>query len=356
MKKTLLAFLCSTLFLGGCATVMDTGGDIQAQQYVNDGAFQHAYTILAPNAKNGDPLADEQIGLMELNRGTRKDSWKLATFWLTQAAAHGDVDAMYDMAEMYRKLAGPGPANVAVRDYWYAQAASHGNLDAELALAMLYHQGDSSVPQNYRQAGAWELDLIRKSDGDLGTLSHPAPLMQAAFHLRPRRFAVGGAPAIRSDVRTAYCLLEGQYLHGEGVKPSAVIASAIDRTGHIDSLLSHSYAGGGCAEDVALRTSSVLGNEHRVAAGEAPVLLRHAQRQSLDTMQQTAWQAEAIDPDEQLDAQKITGDIEAYGLIGALKINGQDWPKPALPDIAAPPAPTITLGQALQAFQTEFGQ
>ena len=68
-------------------------------------------------------------------------------------AEHGDVNAQYELAEMY--YAGKGvPQNFVEAVAWYRQAANQGNAKAQYGLAFMYHEG-RGVPQDYVAALEW---------------------------------------------------------------------------------------------------------------------------------------------------------------------------------------------------------
>ena len=65
-------------------------------------------------------------------------------------AEQGDVDAQYNLAQMYRMGQGVPPNNAKTL-YWYQKAAEQGHANAQSNLGVLYANGEG-IPQNFKLA------------------------------------------------------------------------------------------------------------------------------------------------------------------------------------------------------------
>lgn len=341
MKRTMLAVLCLPLLLGACATIESTSALDGAQQYLDQGAYDHAYNALAPMAMKGDPLVDEKIGNMYLIGEYMSSDFGKAYYWLSLAASKGDLDAMnriWIMCASSSLGCGGKPHNQQAAEYWLGQAAKGGNIDAEVGLAAIYAKGDGAMPRNLGQSRAWALQALDDSEGDLRTLDHPAPMMQAAMHLRPRRFSEDGANGIRRDIAAATCLLVDQYAHGDGAARNVAVASAI----------AHKYA---------YEVTNFGTNPHATAGANARGTDAPALEFMPDCEKVMASLSQAyseLSGDQRVDMQPLVRLMDEFTVSGELKEHGQHWPKPAVPNVPTPAAPSQPLAQALRALQADL--
>ena len=76
-----------------------------------------------------------------------------AAKWYTKAAEQGNVDAQYNLGNLYRF--GDGVAqNDATALKWYTKAAEQGAAGAQLNLGLMYAKGEG-VPENNMPAYMW---------------------------------------------------------------------------------------------------------------------------------------------------------------------------------------------------------
>ncbi len=101
-------------------------------------------------AQDGDPTAQNFLGVMHaLGHGVDRDL-AAAAFWYRQAAEQGSAIAQYNLGGLYENGQGV-PADPSVAAQWFQRAANVGLPQAEHALATLYYLGQG-VGQDYRAA------------------------------------------------------------------------------------------------------------------------------------------------------------------------------------------------------------
>ena len=104
-------------------------------------------------AKNGDPKALYEIGVLySEGRGVSTDL-ATAAKWYRAAAKRGLAPAEYRLANLYEKGAGVDRDMVEARK-WYLKAADQGNISAMHNLAVLYAMGKDGKP-DYASAAEW---------------------------------------------------------------------------------------------------------------------------------------------------------------------------------------------------------
>ena len=87
-----------------------------------------------------------------------------AAKWYRKAAEQGDVDAQYNLGDMYRYGLGVS------QDYtegvkWYRKAAEQGHVIAQYNLGNLYRYGQI-VPRDYAEAAKWYRKAAEQADVD----------------------------------------------------------------------------------------------------------------------------------------------------------------------------------------------
>ena len=73
--------------------------------------------------------------------------------WYRKAAEQGDVDAQYNLGNMYAKGRGVRQDN-AQAVQWFRKAAEQGDAEAQNNLGVMYAYGQG-VRQNYKSAKEW---------------------------------------------------------------------------------------------------------------------------------------------------------------------------------------------------------
>lgn len=109
---------------------------------------------LEADAKQGN--VDAQMALAEhFASGTPPDAadMRRAVYWYGQAAAKGDADACWTLAELFRGDLGL-PPDLEQAANWYQKAAEMGHAEAAFDLGLLYMEG-YGVDRDPAQAAAW---------------------------------------------------------------------------------------------------------------------------------------------------------------------------------------------------------
>jgi len=147
--------------LGGCwyalltfAPALSTSGNWrEGQKALEKGDYATAVKEFLPLARQGNSVAQFNLGFMyHEGKGVPQDS-KEALKWYRLAADRGDPAAQFNLGVMYDKGDGvPQDDKEAIQ--WYRLAADQGTPSAQLNLGFMYDKGNG-VPQNYVQAYMW---------------------------------------------------------------------------------------------------------------------------------------------------------------------------------------------------------
>ena len=114
---------------------------------------KHAAAVCLRQAKEGDAIAQTDIGKMYAEgRGVEQDFVE-AKAWFEKATAQNQPDGIYNLGLMYANGEG------VTQDYaeavkWYRIAADLGQSDAQNSLGLRYKKGEG-VGQDYVQAYKW---------------------------------------------------------------------------------------------------------------------------------------------------------------------------------------------------------
>lgn len=109
---------------------------------------------LEAKAREGD--VEAQMGLAEAltsETPTNPQDIRRAVYWYGQAAAKGDSDACWTLAELFRGDLGI-PEDMEQAALWYTKAAQMGHAEAAFDLGLLYTEGDG-VERNTGLAARW---------------------------------------------------------------------------------------------------------------------------------------------------------------------------------------------------------
>lgn len=114
---------------------------------------EHAAAVCLRQAKEGDAIAETDIGKMYAEgRGVDQD-FAEAKAWFEKAAAQNQPDGLYNLGLMYANGEGV-PQDYATAVKWYRQAADRGQSDAQNSLGLRYKKGEG-IGQDYVQAYKW---------------------------------------------------------------------------------------------------------------------------------------------------------------------------------------------------------
>ena len=160
-RVTLIAGSGLALLAAGCwyalitlAPALSTSGDWrEGQKALEKGDYAAALKEFLPLARDGNSVAQFNLGFMyHEGKGVPQDS-KEALKWYRLAADRGDPAAQFNLGVMYDKGDGvPQDSKEAFR--WYRLAADQGTPSAQLNLGLMYEMG-YGVPQSYVQAYMW---------------------------------------------------------------------------------------------------------------------------------------------------------------------------------------------------------
>jgi uncharacterized protein len=113
--------------------------------------FANASTL--QKAEEGDLDAQYQLGEMYYSGTGVVQDYKAAAKWYQKAALQGDAKAQFKLAEMY--YSGTGVAqHYKAAAKWYLQAALQGDAKAQFKLAFIYSLGEGVV-QDLKLAHMW---------------------------------------------------------------------------------------------------------------------------------------------------------------------------------------------------------
>ena len=114
---------------------------------------KHAAAVCLRQAKEGDAIAQTDIGKMYAEgRGVEQDLAE-AKDWFEKASAQNQPDGLYNLGLMYASGEGV-PQDFAEAVKWYRMAADRGQSDAQNSLGLRYKKGEG-VAQDYVQAYKW---------------------------------------------------------------------------------------------------------------------------------------------------------------------------------------------------------
>src|SRR5262249_46216229 len=135
-QRTLLALLAAALWAGALPIAHAADEDpITAQlraatQAHDQGQWAAARRTFERLARDGVPAAEYNLGVMHLRNELPHASPREALRWMTLAADHGFVTAMYDLGRLYESSGVVGPRNLPEANRWYLRAAEAGSVDA----------------------------------------------------------------------------------------------------------------------------------------------------------------------------------------------------------------------------------
>ncbi len=119
-----------------------------------DGDYATALKLLLPLARQGDPWAQNNLGVMyDHGDGVPEDDAE-AVKWFRLAAEQGEAAAQNNLGLMYDNGQGV-PQDSAEAVKWYRLAAEQGNAMAQFNLGYMYRSGRGGTPQDYAQAAKW---------------------------------------------------------------------------------------------------------------------------------------------------------------------------------------------------------
>ena len=125
----------------------------------NQGNYIKALDAFYVLAKEGDPKAQFNVGLIYANgKGVNKDSYQ-AMVWYKKAAEQGNTAAQYNLAKLISQRPDKDDPRAQEKvKYWYEKAVEGGQKEAVNDLALLYLKGEG-VKKDERKA----FELFKKA-------------------------------------------------------------------------------------------------------------------------------------------------------------------------------------------------
>jgi len=125
-----------------------------AECYDASATYEQEYETCLLLAKDGDAVAQYNLGLMYDTGYGVVQNYKEAVKWYTLSAEQGDASAQNNMGAMY--LMGTG----VVQNYkeaikWFTKSAEQGEDIALNNLGLIYYDGNAGVEHNYKEAIKW---------------------------------------------------------------------------------------------------------------------------------------------------------------------------------------------------------
>jgi len=153
MKRICIALIIATLSISlfACSHMADDQVHALVTQASNGDAV--ALQKLTKMANDGDPRAQNGIGVLYFTGKGEPQDYTQAADWYLKAANQGYGSAQYNLSTMYRDGKGV-PQDYAQSIMWARKAADQGDTDAMVAIGVAYVDG-KGVPQDYKQAAEW---------------------------------------------------------------------------------------------------------------------------------------------------------------------------------------------------------
>ena len=146
-------FIVLMLLLLAGATQAETDTLSEAQRAQEAGDYAKAAALFIPLAKQGDPVAQFNLGVLYTQGLVIMADYREAVQWYLAAAEQGHAQAQANLGELYAK--GQGVAQdfkKAMR--WLDLSAKQGNATAQLHIGDMYANGQG-VRQDYQEAIKW---------------------------------------------------------------------------------------------------------------------------------------------------------------------------------------------------------
>lgn len=133
-----------------------------AQQLLQAGDYEAAYQAFLPHARDGNPEAQTEIGLMFLNGDLPQDD-ETALYWIEQAAELDDPFANYVLGWMHEFGRGV-PESPVEAVVLYERAADGGVVSAQRQLGNLFAYGADGIQIDHAAADRWYELAVAEGD------------------------------------------------------------------------------------------------------------------------------------------------------------------------------------------------
>jgi photosystem II stability/assembly factor-like uncharacterized protein len=158
-------YVFAAMLVLSCALRVTAGPLEDAEAAYSKGDYAKALRLIRPLAEKGDPIAQNNLGVLYGEGRDVRQDYVEAVKWYRRSAEGGYGIAQYNLGLRYQN--GQGVA----QDYtealkWYLRAADQGLADAQATLGMIYREG-IGVRQDRFRAYVWY--TLSARDGDLIT-------------------------------------------------------------------------------------------------------------------------------------------------------------------------------------------
>ncbi len=145
-NSILFALAAATLALGSLTARADNLSD-GARAFQNRD-YSRAYALWRPLAVQGNPTAQNNLGIMYLDGKGVAPNLNEAVKWMSNAAAAGSSLGQNNLGGMYRDGKGvPRDYNTAYR--WFSASAAQGNSAGQYNLGLMYELGQGTKPEPF---------------------------------------------------------------------------------------------------------------------------------------------------------------------------------------------------------------
>lgn len=153
--RSTILLLCALIFAAPEITAQPRPPGFElADAYFRKGNFSSAYLTALPHAHAGDARAQYMLGLMSFHGlGPIARDAREAARWFAQAAANGNGDAQYALAQAFASGDGLGVDKPRAMQ-WLQRAAETGQTAAIMSLARLLDEG-IELPADRAAATGW---------------------------------------------------------------------------------------------------------------------------------------------------------------------------------------------------------
>lgn len=169
--------LIAAIFLGTSACPAMAGQFEDGVTAYEAGKYAIALKLLQPLAEQGNPFAQNNLGIMYNNGHGVPQDFELAKQWYMLAANQNDAGAQYNLGLMYKNGEGM-PQDYAEAVKWFSIAANQGYSVAQNGLGLMYNEGEG-LPQNYPEAVKWFVRAAAQGDAD--AISNIQAIHEEAF-------------------------------------------------------------------------------------------------------------------------------------------------------------------------------
>lgn len=188
-----------------------------------EGDYEKALDLLMPLAIEGDPEAQNAVGVLYMEGWGVDRDYREAMSWLRKSAEQGDAIAYFNLGKMYEN--GWGVTQDCLEAMtWYREPAERGDPVAQVNLGGLFSVGTQCVAQDDQKAMTWFRRAADQGD-PLGQTSLGAIYATGAGVKQDYAVAMTWyrKAAAQSHAHAQYNLGH-MYEHGEGVPPDNAAA------------------------------------------------------------------------------------------------------------------------------------